>query len=101
MFDGAELNGMRLEVREERFAAPSSGPFGSGLARGGGAMGRGGARDFGDRRPPRSAGYTPATETRPSNFNAPPSNQIFVKNVRFIAAPICISLRRAAALVDG
>lgn len=28
MFDGAELNGMRLEVREERFAAPTSGAFG-------------------------------------------------------------------------
>jgi hypothetical protein len=91
MFDGAELNGMKLEVREERFQPPMSGPFGSAPARGGhGGGDRGGYR--GERpafreRPPRSAGYAPPTEVRPSNFNAPPSNQIFVKNVSRLSLP--------------
>jgi len=63
MFDGAELNGMKLEVKEERFAAPASGPFGRGGARGGFAPrgGRGGYSTIGQ--------------------SAQPSNQIFVKNL--------------------
>ena len=80
MFDGAELNGMKLEVREERFAAPTTGPFGGG---GRGAFGA-----------PRG-GYAPRGRGAyggPSfHQNVQPSNQIFVKNVR-------IFLRTAVAV---
>lgn len=71
MFDGAELNGMKLEVKEERFAAPQSGPFG----RGGGAFGapRGGFAPRG------RGGYGGSTIGQ----TATPSNQIFVKNVSY------------------
>lgn len=62
MFDGAELNGMHLEVREERFTLPASGPFG------------------------RNGGLDPDAPRNPASMaggrHIPPSRQIYVKNVR-------------------
>lgn len=69
MFDGAELNGMKLEVKEERFSAPQSGPFGGG---------RGGFAPRGAFAPRGRGGYGGSTIGQ----TASPSNQIFVKNVR-------------------
>lgn len=68
MFDGAELNGMKLEVKEERFSAPQSGPFGGG---------RGGFAPRGAFAPRGRGGYGGSTIGQ----TASPSNQIFVKNV--------------------
>lgn len=79
MFHGAELNGMRLDVREERFTAPTSGPFGSGItSRGGGGAGAGGS--------PGRSGFAPrgrgaSIAPPPFSRDIPSSNQIFVKNV--------------------
>jgi len=68
MFDGAELNGMKLEVKEERFSAPQSGPFGGG---------RGGFAPRGAFAPRGRGGYGGSTIGQ----TASPSNQIFVKNL--------------------
>lgn len=78
MFNGAELNGMKLDVHEERFSVPATGPFGSG------AFGRGGMTAGG---PSRGgfAGRGRGASTAPPPFQREiePSNQIFVKNVSF------------------
>lgn len=77
MFNGAELNGMKLDVREERFSVPTTGPFGSGTF-----VGRGGSPS------PGRGGYAPrggrggiSTAPPPFQREIEPSNQIFVKNV--------------------
>jgi len=79
MFDGAELNGMKLEVREERFSLPSSGPFGRPQAgRGGRDMGH----VYGDYAGNEDGGYYGGGRHGTSSFaNAAPSTQIFVKNL--------------------
>lgn len=80
MFNGAELNGMKLDVREERFSVPASGPFGSGTVSRGGAAA-----------PPTRGGYGGrgrggSTAPPPFQREIEPSNQIFVKNVS-VAGP--------------
>ena len=90
MFDGAELNGMKLEVKEERFSAPQSGPFGGG---------RGGFAPRGAFAPRGRGGYGGSTIGQ----TASPSNQIFVKNVsrleRFPFGMIVYRASFTAALV--
>ena len=63
MFNGAELAGMRLEVREERFTLPTTGAFGTRSSEG---------------------GSVPPVAQPPHSSRPPvePSKQLYVRNVR-------------------